>query len=161
MLVPSHRSIRRNWTSASNSHCPRSLPFFWSSGYSPSSRPVRTRQPPSWMKDFVCFVFSHVSNMFRVNTCVCFKRHSSLQLDTWTLAVRYYKAYYYVEGVWSIPEVTLSSRVRVQDHLLCMIRHLVIQSCWVVGSSMCLLPYGVTTLRIICYLKTNVIQQQW
>ena len=52
-----------------------------------------------------------------------------MQLDIWTLAVRYYKAYYYVEGICSIPGVTLSSRDRVQDHLLCMIRHLVIQCC--------------------------------
>ena len=52
-----------------------------------------------------------------------------MQLDTWTLAVRYYKAYYHVERVCSIPGVTLSSRYRVQDHLLCMIRHLVIRCC--------------------------------
>jgi len=70
-----------------------------------------------------------------------------MQLDTWTLAVRYYKAYYYVEGVCSIPGVTLSSRDRVQDHLLCMIRHLVIQCCGVVESSMSLLPYGVRIIR--------------
>ena len=55
-----------------------------------------------------------------------------MQLHTWTLAVRYYKAYYYVEGVCSIPGVTLSSRDRVQDHLLCMIGRLVIQCCCVV-----------------------------
>ena len=79
----------------------------------------------------------------RVNADVCFKRHSTMQLHTWTLAVRYYKAYYFVEGVCSIPGVTLSSRDRVQDHLLCMIRHLVIQCC----SSMSLLPYGVRIIR--------------
>ena len=27
----------------------------------PSPRPVRDRQPPCWMKYFVCSVFSHVS----------------------------------------------------------------------------------------------------
>lgn len=52
-----------------------------------------------------------------------------MQLHTWTLAVRYYKAYYFGEGVCSIPGVTLSSRDWVQDHLLCMIGHLVIQCC--------------------------------
>ena len=83
----------------------------------------------------------------RVNTYVYFKRHSTMQLHTWTLAVRYYKAYYFVEGVCSIPGVTLSSRDQVQDHLLCMIGHLVIQCCWVVESSMSLLAYGVRIIR--------------
>ena len=91
--------------------------------------------PPGWKT--LCVLSSHMFlTLSRVNTYVCFKRHSTMQLDTWTLAVRYHKAYYYVEGVYSIPEVTLSSRLRVQDHLSCMIHHLVIQCYWVVESSM-------------------------
>ena len=128
---------------------PKILPFFWSNGYSSSPRPVRVRQPdlpPTWKT--LCVLSSHMFlTLSRINTYVCFKRHSTMQLHTWTLAVRYYKTYYYVEGVCSIPGVTLSSRDRVQDHLLCMIRHLVIQCCWVVESSMSLLPYGVRIIR--------------
>ena len=43
-------------------------------------------------------------------------------------------------GYCTIPEVTFSSRVRLHDLVLCMIRHLVTQCCSVVESSMCLLP---------------------
>lgn len=43
----------------------------------------------------------------------------------------------------SIPEVTLSSRVRVRDLVFCMIRHDAMLL--VAKSSMCLLPYRVAT----------------
>ena len=53
--------------------------------------------PPGWKT--LCVLSSYMFlTLSRVNTYVCFKRHSTMQLDTWTLAVRYYKAYYYVEG---------------------------------------------------------------